>query len=76
MGPQEMASDSMTAKRKPAAKRPGAELGTLLDAGVADDRQAMVFGGHGAEIADPGTQQEIWDWMAALAADEASTAAE
>jgi anti-sigma-K factor RskA len=41
MGPQEMASDSMTAKRKPAAKRPGAELGTLLDAGVADDRQAM-----------------------------------
>ena len=41
-----------------------------------DDRQAMVFGGHGAEIADPGTQQEIWDWMAALAADEASTAAE
>ncbi|MEZ5865609.1 MAG: anti-sigma factor [Geminicoccaceae bacterium] len=31
----------MTAKRKPAAKRPDPELGTLLDAGVADDRQAM-----------------------------------
>ncbi len=36
-----MTSDTMTAKRKTAPKRSGAELGALLDAGVADDRQAM-----------------------------------
>ncbi len=36
-----MVSDDMTAKRKAAPKRPGPDLGTLLDAGVADDRGAM-----------------------------------
>lgn len=38
---QGMISDDMTVKRKAAPKRPGPELGALLDAGVADDRQAM-----------------------------------